>query len=344
MKDLFEKIKKADCDKKQEVLNVLDGEFFAEKALVSDGEVIWESQPDGFFSSCKEEIKVLTDGGEVSLAGQKVFCDVVRHNPEIVICGGGHVSIPVIMLGVMMGMEVTVLEDRPLFADHARSAGATRVICEPFAEGLKKVPGSLDTFFVIVTRGHRYDQICLEMIAQKKHAYIGMIGSRKRTRLVKEILAEKGVDQAVLDAVYAPIGLDIKAETPVEIAVAIMAEIIQVKNQKASIGGYPKEIVKAVTQTEGAWQGGVLATIVSRKGSAPRGVGTKMLIFPDGTCIGTIGGGCMEANVVQKARLMCAEKKQKAQICQIDMTGGDAEEEGMVCGGVICVLLEIIDE
>lgn len=97
---------------------------------------------------------------------------------------------PVIKIGIMMGWEVTVLEDRPKFADNARRAGASHVICEPFEEGLGKVPGSSDTYFVIVTRGHRYDQVCLEKIAEKEHAYIGMIGSRRRTTLVKKLLEE----------------------------------------------------------------------------------------------------------------------------------------------------------
>ena len=241
-----------------------------------------------------------------------------------------------------MGCEVTVLEDRPSYADDARRAGATTVICEPFEEGLEKVSGSADTFFVIVTRGHRYDQICLEKIAQKEHAYIGMIGSRKRTAMVKENLKEKGIDSAVLDAVYTPIGLNINAETPVEIAVAIMAEIIQVKNRQKRSGGYTKEMIKAVLEQEPDHSPKVLATIVARKGSAPRGIGTKMLILRNGKCIGTIGGGCMEANVIQKARLMVATGMPKARICQVDMTGNDAEEEGMVCGGVISVLLELI--
>ena len=98
------------------------------------------------------------------------------------------------------------------------------MICAPFEEALDKIPGSTDTYFVILTRGHRYDQICLEKIAAKEHAYIGMIGSRRRTALVKQCLVEKGVDKKVLDAVYTPIGLDIGAQTPAEIGVAIIGE------------------------------------------------------------------------------------------------------------------------
>lgn len=342
MKTLFEAIEQTDSDLRRMVLTVIDEEFLAEKAITVEGRIVWESRPGGFFAEYQKEIQELKDCEVIELGGHRVFCDLLGEDKRIVICGGGHVSIPVIMLGVMMGCEVTVLEDRPSYADDARRAGATTVICEPFEEGLEKVSGSADTFFVIVTRGHRYDQICLEKIAQKEHAYIGMIGSRKRTAMVKENLKEKGIDSAVLDAVYTPIGLNINAETPVEIAVAIMAEIIQVKNRQKRSGGYTKEMIKAVLEQEPDHSPKVLATIVARKGSAPRGIGTKMLILRNGKCIGTIGGGCMEANVIQKARLMVATGMPRARICQVDMTGNDAEEEGMVCGGVISVLLELI--
>lgn len=342
MKTLFEAIEQTDSDLRRMVLTVIDEEFLAEKAITVEGRIVWESRPGGFFAEYQKEIQELKDCEVIELGGHRVFCDLLGEDKRIVICGGGHVSIPVIMLGVMMGCEVTVLEDRPSYADDARRAGATTVICEPFEEGLEKVSGSADTFFVIVTRGHRYDQICLEKIAQKEHAYIGMIGSRKRTAMVKENLKEKGIDSAVLDAVYTPIGLNINAETPVEIAVAIMAEIIQVKNRQKRSGGYTKEMIQAVLEQEPDHSPKVLATIVARKGSAPRGIGTKMLILRNGKCIGTIGGGCMEANVIQKARLMVATGMPKARICQVDMTGNDAEEEGMVCGGVISVLLELI--
>lgn len=340
MKALFEAIQRTDTNRFNMVLTVLDGENIGEKVLTSDGTILWESQEHGFFRGFQDEIKALDDSGVIRLGGHEVFCDVLGNEKQIVICGGGHVSIPVITLGVMMGCEVTVLEDRPLFADDARRAGATKVICAPFEEGLEQVKGNADTYFVIVTRGHRYDQICLEKIARKEHAYIGMIGSRRRTTLVKQILAEKGIDKNVLDSVYTPIGLDIGAETPVEIAVAIMAEIIEVKNKKKRTCGYTKEIMQAVLNPESGSESKVMATIVKRKGSAPQGVGIKMLVLRSGTCIGTIGGGCMEANIMQKALLMASGNGPEAVICKVDMTGADAEEEGMVCGGVVSVLLE----
>lgn len=342
MKRLFEEIETCEPGSVSLVLTALDKEHLGEKALISDGTLVWESRERGFFFQNREAAASITDSGVTEIAGNRVFCDTLGGEKQIVICGGGHVSIPVIQIGRMIGCEVTVLEDRPTFADHARMAGASHVICEPFETGLDRVEGSADTYFVIVTRGHRYDQICLEKIAKKEHAYIGMIGSRRRTALVKQNLIERGISKQVLDAVYTPIGLDIGARTPEEIAVAIMAEIIEVKNKKKCTYGYSKEIIRGIYDADGEQGSKVLATIVARKGSAPQGVGAKMLVLPDGRCIGTIGGGCMEAEVLQKALFMIRTDARRAQLCHVDLTEGDAEEEGMVCGGTLEVLLEMV--
>ena len=342
MTELMDAIQESEGQTERRVFTVLEGEAVSEKALVIDGVIVWESKEDGYFHRHLEKIKGVTESGLVTIDGVRIFCDTLGQEKRIIICGAGHVSIPVIKMAVMLECEVIVLEDRPMYADHARLAGASQVICEPFEEGLDKIEGSADTYFVILTRGHRYDQICLEKIAAKEHAYIGMIGSRRRTALVKQSLVEKGVDKEVLDAVYTPIGLDIGAQTPAEIGIAIMAEIIEVKNRKKRTYGYSKEIMRALTETESAQEKKVMATIITRHGSAPQGLGTKMLIYRDGRCVGTIGGGCMEARVIQIARLMAAEEDEQAKICHVDMTGNEAEDEGMVCGGEVDVFLEVV--
>lgn len=280
----------------------------------------------------------------------RVFRERIGRTPKLIICGAGHVSMPIIRIGKMLGFAVTVIEDRPKFADNARAAGADQVFCVPFREGLADIPGDSDSWFVIVTRGHRYDTECLEAILQKRYAYVGMMGSRRRVAIVKNQLEEKGVSREVLDAVHTPIGLKIGAETPEEIAVSVMAEIIQVKNVRSEesggrAGGYSDEILSCIfgTETDEKNTGvpkKVLATIISRKGSAPRSVGTKMLILEDGTTVDTIGGGCIESEIIQKALVMMRTDTPDFQICTVDMTADQAEDEGMVCGGVVEVMLE----
>ena len=307
---LAEKMQSGSCV----VMTVLEGESAGKKLLVTEPVEQYE--------------------------GHAVFCERAGSQPRLVICGGGHVSMPVIQLGAMMEFTVTVLEDRPLYANNARRAGAHQVICDSFENGLDQIEGSKDTYFVILTRGHRYDQVCLERIAKMPHAYIGMIGSRKRVAKVKEVLIENGTDPEVLNQVYTPIGLNIGSETPEEIGVAIMAEIIQVKNQKLRSCGFPTEVSRFLNNHSPERLPAILTTIVARHGSAPRSVGTKMLVLQDGTIIGTIGGGCMEAAVVRRALEMIHDKDQSPILYHGDLTGQDAEDDGMVCGGVVDILME----
>lgn len=342
MRELFEAIAHCEVGSSNIVLTLLTKEHLAEKALISNRKLVWESVRHGFFSTHKEMIEGIDESGIVEIDGSEVFCDTLGREKQLVICGGGHVSIPIIQMGIMLGFEIMVLEDRPQFADNARRVGATTVICDRFEVCLDKTKGSADTYFVIVTRGHRYDQVCLEKISKKEHAYIGMIGSKRRVTLVKQFLVAAGCDREVLNNVFTPIGLDIGAETPTEIAVAIMAEIISVKNKKKRTYGYSKEIIQAIEDVEKFSEQKVLATIINRKGSAPQGIGVKMLVFSDGRSIGTIGGGCMESNILRRAISMTRAGTPEAIICTVDLTGADAEDEGMVCGGVVEVLLEII--
>lgn len=328
------------------VMTVVDEEYLGEKALISDHKLVWKSEGNGFFAKHVQEAEAVDESGIATIGDKPVFCEVLGREKKLVICGGGHVSMPVITVGMMLGFSVTVLEDRPKFADNARRQGAAEVICDSFGEGLKKIEGDEDTYFVIVTRGHRYDQLCLEQIVRKKHAYIGMMGSRRRVAIVKKAVLDGGADPEVMEHVCSPIGLDIGAETPEEIAVAVLAEIIEVKNKKKRNGGYSKELLQAVLNgrgTEGhSEEAKVLATIIARKGSAPREAGTKMLILPDGNTVGTIGGGCVESEVMQKALLMIRTGESGAKLCHVDLSALAAEEEGMVCGGAIDVLLETI--
>ena len=305
---------------------VLAGEHAGEKRL---------SCGDGAGAEGEQKVKTLHDAESQT----RIYRERIGRTPKMVICGAGHVSMPIIRMGKMLGFTVTVIEDRPKFADHARASGADQVLCEPFADGLSKIRGDSDSWFIIVTRGHRYDTECLEAILQKPYAYVGMMGSRRRVAIVKDQLEAKGVCREVLDGVHTPIGLKIGAETPEEIAVSVMAEIIQVKNAGSAKGGYSPELLDAVLNPEDSREK-VLATIISRKGSAPRSVGTKMLIRADGTTVDTIGGGCIESEVIQKALLMMRAEDEEFRLCAVDMTADAAEDEGMVCGGVVEVMLE----
>ena len=322
---------------------VISGAATGEKAVFVDHKLYWRSNETGFFAAHEEFAKIAKETGIVEVEGTKIFCEILSADKKLVICGGGHISIPLIRMGKMLGFYVTVIEDRVMFADNARNAAADQVICDDYVKALGTIAGDGNTYFIIVTRGHRHDRECLEAIITKPNAYIGMIGSRSKVKTVMENLAAAGIDKETREAVHTPIGLSIGAETPEEIAVAIMAEIIEVKNRNQKNGGYPRNLMKAVLEAleeENPRQ--VLATIISRKGSAPREVGTKMLIDRNGHIIGTIGGGCLEAEVIRNAQRMLMTGHTEPRICEIDMTGTSAEDEGMVCGGVEEILFDAL--
>ncbi len=341
MTELYRMLSEQDPSQRSIVLTVLEEPYLGEKALLCEGKLLWCSDPEGLFVRQKMEFMQTEACGVTRLEGKAVFCEPVGREKTLAICGGGHVSAAVVRLGKMVGFHTIVFEDRPKFADNARAAGADEVCCEPFETGLDRIDGSVDTYFVIATRGHRYDHVCLRKIAEKEYAYVGMIGSRRRVAMLKRTLEEEGVNRQVLDELHAPIGLAIDAETPEEIAVSIMAEIISEKNGKNRAGEYPRELIHALLDESMEHGRKALATIVKRKGSAPREVGTKMLIYEDGTTVGTIGGGCAEAEIFGQARSLLSSSA-GARICHVDMTTENAEDEGMVCGGRVDILLEVV--
>lgn len=158
--------------------------------------------------------------------------------PQIVVCGGGHVAASVVRLAKLLGLPVLAMEDRTEYAQELRDAGADTVLCLPFAQALEQVPGGAETYFVVVTRAHAFDVACLEQILQKPAAYVGMMGSRGRAALVRRQLLEAGADAARVEAVQAPIGLAIGAKTAEEIALSILAQIVEVKNARPQTEGF----------------------------------------------------------------------------------------------------------
>jgi len=258
---------------------------------------------------------------------------------RLIIFGGGHISLPLVEMAKKIGFEVIVFDDRPFFANTKRFPMADHVICDDFEHGISQFQFTSSDFVVLVTRGHRYDIACLKGILGKTLTYIGMIGSKRRVKGIKDTLTEEGFSQDVLDSMYSPIGLDIGAITPEEIAISILGEVITVFRNPADQRKWPefeKGVYEEHAQSESVYK--ALATIISKKGSVPRGVGAKMLIAPDGRILGSVGGGCSEGEVITQARDIIINGGHCTY--HVDMTAEIAEEEGMVCGGVLEVLIE----
>jgi xanthine dehydrogenase accessory factor len=162
-----------------------------------------------------------------------VFLEWLHPTGSAYIFGAGHVGECVAHLAAYVGFKVVVLDDRSEFASVERIPDADEVVVLDFFE---QAPADLaldeDSYVVIVTRGHRHDKTVLEQVLKTNTGYIGMIGSRRKTRVIFEALLKAGFSREQLRRVHAPIGLPIGGETPQEIAVSIVAEMIQVRNQK----------------------------------------------------------------------------------------------------------------
>jgi xanthine dehydrogenase accessory factor len=165
----------------------------------------------------------------------QLFIDVQAPPAHLLIVGAGHIAAPLAEIGRICDFEVTVLDDRPQYANRQRFPSADRVIAGAFTEELRRLRRGQpsfdeDTYLVLVTRGHQYDVGCLLEVLDDPVAYIGMIGSQRRIRAVYKLLErEQGIPPEKFDRIHAPVGLDIGAQTPAEIAVCIMAEIISVQ-------------------------------------------------------------------------------------------------------------------
>jgi xanthine dehydrogenase accessory factor len=159
----------------------------------------------------------------------ELFVEVQRRPPTLIIVGAGHVAQPLATLGKLIDFEVVVIDDRPQYANADRFPQVDRVIAAPFRSTLRDWPIDADTFIVLVTRGHSHDVECLLEVLDSPARYIGMIGSKRRVRAVFDLLEqEQGIAREKFERVYAPIGIDIGAESPAEIGVCIIAEIVNV--------------------------------------------------------------------------------------------------------------------
>ena len=154
----------------------------------------------------------------------------------LLICGAGHIAQPLSQIGKMLDYRVIVIDDRPKFASGERFPDADDVIAKPFQQALRELPITSDTVAVMVTRGHRYDEFCLRELLSSKASYLGLLGSRRRVRAVFHDLLEDGYPREQLERIFAPVGIDIGAQTPSEIAISIMGELVALK--RGRIGGH----------------------------------------------------------------------------------------------------------
>ncbi len=169
-----------------------------------------------------------------------VFLEPILPLQQLVIAGAGHIGQALSHLGSLLDFEVTVIDDRPEFANKERLPDADNIIVDEVEKAVRNFPISPDTYLVIVTRGHHHDAEALRPCISSKAAYVGMIGSTRKIKLMREKFIEQGwATPEEFDHVHAPIGIDIQSKTVEEIAVSIVAQLAlvrsQIKNRKGKI-------------------------------------------------------------------------------------------------------------
>ena len=228
------------------VETVADGPTVGAKLLVRDsGEIVGSlgnteldeavARHAPAFMRTRDEaraIKLRDFAPDAPLADTKILFERVEAEPRLVIAGAGHVGASLARLGASVGYQVILIDDRAEFVDRNQFPGAAEqgielVAAEDWQRAVRDAIGNgRGVSVAIVTRGHKQDEECLRAAIESKPDYVGMIGSKRRTNIVLDKLREEGADENELKKVRAPIGLDIGAVSPEEVALSILAEIV----------------------------------------------------------------------------------------------------------------------
>ena len=201
-----------------------------------DGTMIGKIDGDPAFLA-----KLLSGPGKLSIHAEvcenrRFLVEPIRHGGTVYIFGAGHVSQKIAPLAETVGFKTVVLDDRKEYANRARFVEPTELILLESFSRLPDLGIDENSYLVIVTRGHLHDKVVLEQAMRSKAGYIGMIGSRRKRDKLYEVLLQQGFVKSELDRVYSPIGTEIKAETPEELGVSIVGELIKVRAEREQWG------------------------------------------------------------------------------------------------------------
>jgi xanthine dehydrogenase accessory factor len=202
--------------------------------LYPDGRIIGSARlTEADRNSLKAELHKISSTSVIPTKDTRVVIDPIRRLKTLYCFGAGHVAVPTAHIAALAGFRVVVVDDRAEFANPERFPDAYKVhVTEDFNRALERLEIDEDSFIVIVTRGHQYDRTVLEQSLKTPASYIGMISSRRKRDAIYEVLMNKGVKREELARVHSPIGINIGGETPEEIAVSIVAELIDERSKQ----------------------------------------------------------------------------------------------------------------
>ena len=208
------------------ILGTIGGGSLEAQVIEEAVKVIKQGKPKRlhFALTAKEAEEVgMVCGGEL-----EVFIEPILTPPTLYLFGGGHISLPLAKVGKLLGFKIVVIDDRAEFANADRFPETDIVLTGDFSKSFPKLKMDKSSYIVIVTRGHQHDELVLEWAVGTSAKYVGMIGSKTKVKTIFSHLLAKGITNQQLDRVHAPIGLEINAQTPEEIAISILAEIVKV--------------------------------------------------------------------------------------------------------------------
>ncbi len=261
-------------------------------ALLARGESpLWEQSLTN-----PERIRLTWSGGALGETGDDpCFSHVLCAPSRLVICGGGHVAQALAAAASAVGFAITVLEDRPEMLEEGSFPADADLRLGDLPTLLREGDFPPNAFYAVMTRSHGENRRCLRTVLDLPHCYAGMLGSRQNKAELRRWLIEDGAPPEAVARLHHPIGLSIGAETPAEIGAAVTAELIQCRS---TLGGSALEqtVLEGLSEPPYAW-----VMLVKTKGITPRKPGACMLVRPDGSAVGTIGGGAREAAAIRQA-------------------------------------------
>lgn len=208
------------------IIGTIGGGSLEAQIIKEAVKVIRQGKPKHIHRSltAKEAEDGMICGGDL-----EVFIEPILTQPALYIFGGGHIALALTRMGKLCGFKIAVIDDRAEFASAERFPEADVILAEDFTKSFSELKIDKTSYIVIVTHGHRHDEVVLEWALTTPARYVGMIGSKTKNEVIYSHLRAKGIAQKQLDRVHAPIGLEIEAQTPEEIAVSILAELIKVR-------------------------------------------------------------------------------------------------------------------
>ena len=261
--------------------------------------------------------------------------EIIQAPVTLVICGGGHVGKALYRMAIFLNFKVCIIDDRAEFCNKEIYPKAN-IMNDSYLNALEQTKEILTPYYIVATRGHSFDFECVRIILDYNYSYIGMIGSKTKVKYTYDKLRASKVEEEKIKTIHAPIGLEIGGVGPEEIAVSIMAEIIQIyRKSGASFANI--ELYKKIANLD---ENFVIARIIKKTGSAPSEVSSSICLFSKGF-LGTVGGGEIEHLVLKEAEEMLNFNGEvNSFIKHFSLSSDKAGNIGMTCGGNVDVLFQ----